>query len=158
MVVHLLLQFPLLAIVGVLLSTGLPAPWRAKVQAFNGRGIPGILLAVFSVLYWMLPRSLDAALTGWEAELAKFVSLPLLVGVPLALSWSRLPGVGKGFVVAHLLAMLLVLGWLYLQAPIRLCNNYLLGEQAILGHALLWLAGVIAFYWVAKLFTGSFSR
>ena len=76
----------------------------------------------------MLPRALDAALTNPLTEAAKFVSLPALVGLPLALAWQRLPIIGRGFILTNVISMLAVLGWLYIAAPVRICNNYLVGS------------------------------
>ena len=38
---------------------------------------------------WMLPRTLDVSVTLPLIAAAKFLSLPLLIGLPLALSWPR---------------------------------------------------------------------
>jgi hypothetical protein len=70
-------------------------------------------------------------------ELVKFVSLPLFVGAPLALSWPLLGGIGRGFVIANVLPMWAVVGWLYLAAPVRVCNFYLVEDQAVAGTGLL---------------------
>ena len=87
--------------------------------------------------WWMVPRALDAALASPVMEVTKFVTLPLLVGAPLSLSWSRLGGMGRAFVIANVLPMWAVVGWLYLAAPVRVCNFYLVEQQAIAGAGLL---------------------
>ena len=79
---------------------------------FNAGGCPGLLVAVFAAAVWMLPRMLDAALRSPLVELAKLTTVPLLVGVPLALSWPLLPPVARGFVWANLISHAAVLGWL----------------------------------------------
>jgi hypothetical protein len=84
--------------------------------------------------------------------LAKYVSVPLLVGAPLALSWPHMHAIAKGLVWIELLATLLRLGWLYLAAPTRLCNNYSLSDQILLGKLLLIIAATITAYWVIRLF------
>lgn len=71
--------------------------------------------------FWLLPRSLGSALNEGTVELAKLASLP------------RLKPVTKGFVLVNLMSILCVMGWLYLSAPNRLCNNYPLNEQVLLG-------------------------
>jgi hypothetical protein len=81
----------------------------------------------------MLPRSLDAAVTERWVEAAKFTSVPLLIGLPFGLSWPRMDFVVRGVFLAELIASFFRLGWLYLVSPVRLCNNYLLGDQQRLG-------------------------
>jgi hypothetical protein len=85
----------------------------------------------------MVPRALDSALASPAMEVAKFVTLPLLVGAPLSLSWSRLGGMGRGFMIANVLPMWAVVGWLYVAAPVRVCNFYLVEQQTTAGAGLL---------------------
>lgn len=83
MAAHMLVQIPLLAAAGALLACGLPRRTRAALERWNGRGIPGIVLALGLSAYWMIPRALDAALASGAAELAKFVALrPGLIDHP----------------------------------------------------------------------------
>ncbi len=154
MVGHVVIQIPLLVLAGWLIGAALgTAPGvRVFLDEWNPAGIPGLLAAVFTALFWMLPRSLDQALADPAAELAKFASLPLLAGLPLGLSWGRLPTAARGFVWANLVSMLAALGWLYLDAPVRLCNAYLTDQQAMLGWVLLVIAGSIAVSWIGILF------
>ncbi len=93
----------------------------------------------------MLPVALDAALGDWRMEAAKFVGLPLLVGLPLGLSWRRMPPLGQAFVLANFISKLGALGGLYLAAPIRLCAYYRLDQQQAAGWALIGLAAAVAF-------------
>lgn len=143
MALHMAVQLPLLAAVGWLLATALPSAVTKPLQSCNEHGIAGTVVAVLVALHWMLPRMLDAALAGGGVEAVKFVSLPLLVGLPLSLSWGRLNSVGRGFVLANLLSMLAVLGWLYLAAPVRVCSFYLIDQQAVLGRTLLGIAAAV---------------
>jgi hypothetical protein len=140
MITHMLVQIPLLAIAGALLVPGIPRSVRARIAPWNRGGIAGALLAVIVSSWWMLPRALDSALASPLAEWWKFVSLPLLVGVPAALSWGALGTIGRGFVIANLLPMWAVVGWLYIAAPVRVCNYYLLDQQVVAGRGLLWLS------------------
>jgi hypothetical protein len=137
MILHMLVQIPLLAAAGALMAVSMPARWRMWLASWNHNGVSGILMAVVASSWWMVPRALDAALASPAMELAKFVSLPLLVGAPLALSWSWLGGMGRGFVIANVLPMWAVAGWLYLAAPVRVCNFYLVEDQAVAGAGLL---------------------
>jgi hypothetical protein len=106
-------------------------------------------LAVLTLLFWMLPRSLDAALDHSIMEVAKFITLPLLTGLPLYHSWAGLSLIGRGIVWSNFIAMLFVLAWLYLAAPLRICNNYLLNAQEALGWYLFG-AGIAAVLFIAS--------
>lgn len=158
MAAHMLVQLPLLAALGAYAVQLLPAGLRLRLDACNGGGVPFTLLALFAAAFWMLPRSLDGALNHDHLELAKFISLPLLLGAPLALSWRRLTAVGRGFLWSNLLSMLIVLGWLYSVAPIRVCTNYLVDQQALLGRSLLFLAAALALLLAGRLFIGGRAR
>jgi hypothetical protein len=91
----------------------------------------------------MLPRMLDAALETPWVTLAKFVSVPLLIGVPLAVSWPRAGFVVRGAWLVEVVATAFRLGWMYLVSPVRLCSNYLLDDQQRLGQWMLAI-GVLA--------------
>ena len=149
---HLLVQMPLLVLAGYLIGLAFGRRWRRTLDAYNDHGIPGMLMVSLAMAFWMLPRSLDLVLASPAMELTKFVSLPLLIGLPLSLSWSRLPVIGRGFIAANLISMLAVLGWLHLASPMRLCNYYLLDQQRILGWALLLLAAAVLVVWASRTF------
>jgi hypothetical protein len=137
MFAHMLVQIPLLAIAGVLAASALPVSVKARVRDWNRGGVSGTLLALLVSSWWMVPRALDWALASPLMEAAKFTTLPLLVGAPIALSWSPLGGMGRGFVVANVLPMWAVVGWLYIAAPVRVCNYYLVDQQVVAGAGLL---------------------
>jgi hypothetical protein len=136
MVAHMLVQIPLLAIAGALGAAALPRKIKARVAEWNRGGVSGTLLAVIASSWWMAPRALDWALASPLMEAAKFATLPLLVGAPLALSWRRLGSVARGFVVANVLPMWTVVGWAYIAAPVRVCNYYLVDQQVVAGVGL----------------------
>lgn len=149
---HMLVHIPLLTAAGVLAAFALPPHWQRRLAAHNTCGLPLTLLAGFVSTYWMLPRALDAALTNPWMEAAKFVSLPVLAGLPLAVSWRPLGVIGRGFVAANFISMLAVLGWLYIVAPVRVCNNYLVNQQAFAGWLLVAGAGLLFLAWAAPAF------
>lgn len=151
---HMLVQMPLLAAIGVCAVRMLPVRWQHALLAATGGAIPCILTAAFALTYWMLPRALDAALASPLVELAKFISLPALVGLPLALAWPQLTVVGRGFVWTNFISMLAVLGWLYIVAPVRVCNSYLVDEQTDAGWLMVWLAVLMFAAWLGRLFVG----
>ena len=156
MVLHMLVQIPLLAFAGGLLATEIPASWTRRIAAWNGGGVSGILLALIVSSWWMAPRALDSALSSNSIELWKFVSLPLFVGAPVALSWRALGMIGRGFVLANVLPMWAVVGWLYVAAPVRLCNFYLVDQQVVAGAGLLAASIALSVAFGLRAF-GSFS-
>ena len=151
---HMLVQIPLLAAIGFIAGRLLPARWQNSLLAAAGGAIPCVLLAIFTSSYWMLPRALDAALANPLTEAAKFLSLPALLGLPLALAWQRLSAIGRGFLWTNVISMLAVLGWLYIAAPVRVCNSYLVDQQARAGWLMVKLAMLLFAGWLGTLFIG----
>ena len=147
-VTHVLVQLPMLALAGALL------PLRAGLGAWNRGGWAALLVAIFATAFWMLPRAIDGALTDPGLEAAKFVTLPLAVGLMLRIGRARAHPLLRGFLKAQALAMLGVLAFLYTHAPARLCNAYLIEDQARLGHGFLVVALGLAVIWILPLFFG----
>ncbi|MEP3246418.1 MAG: hypothetical protein ABJN40_18890 [Sneathiella sp.] len=145
-VIHVLVQFPLLAAAGYFLVAG-----KGHRTIWTG---PLLVLAITSILFWMLPRTLDAILAEWSMFIAKFTLLPLTVGVPLALCWRHLSPLIRGFIKAETISMLGVLGFLYTHAPVRICNSYLLDDQVRLGYGFFGIAAGLSLFWIIPVFTG----
>ncbi|MGH8270643.1 MAG: hypothetical protein ACRET5_11520 [Steroidobacteraceae bacterium] len=141
MTAQMLVQIPLLTVVGYLLRNAVPEGVSAIIGRWNHLGISGLVLASLAGACWMLPRSLDAAVTEPWVEAAKLISVPLLIGLPFGLSWPRMDFVVRGVFLTELIASFFRLGWLYRVSPVRLCNSYLLGDQQRLGNYML-AAGV----------------
>jgi len=152
---HMLFQIPLLALAGWMIGRGL---FSSLFAEWNERGIPGLLIAVFAMLFWMIPRWLDAALSEplWEA--IKFITIPLLIGAPLGISWPRMSPFSRAVVWTNAISMLVVVGWLYVAAPVRVCNNYLVNQQEAFGYMAMFLALAIAFYWIGTAFFGNWKE
>lgn len=147
---HMAVQLPLLVAAGWLLGSASGPARAGGPRGLNGHGLPGLLAALFTLAFWLLPRSLDAAVQEPAWELAKLVTVPLLAGVPLARSWPRLPPLARAALWANLLPMLWVMGWLYMRSPVRLCNSYLLDQQTLLGVTLWAVAGAVALFWALR--------
>lgn len=137
MIIHMHMQMPILVITGFLMSPFFQTKFPRFFEKWNHSGIPGILLFIIIVGYWMLPRTMDEALELWAVELFKFISLPFLAGVPLRDSWKKLEQAGKNTVIIIFSIAFIVMGWLYINATMQLCNNYLLIEQITLGWGFL---------------------
>ncbi len=130
--------------------------WLNKLS--NYKGIAGVLIASFTLAFWMIPNWMELAASNTQIQLIKHFSMFTLVGLPLGLSWSQSNFVIRGFVKIELLSMLLRLGWIYLISPTRLCNIYSLSEQALLGKALLSLAVALTLYYLYPLFVDQNDR
>ena len=156
MTAQMLVQIPLLIAVGYLLRDALPQRLVQRIQCWNHRGITGLLLASMAVMVWMLPRLLDAAVTDPWAIAAKFISVPLLIGLPMGLSWPRMGFIVRGVFLLELIATFFRLGWLYLISPVRLCSNYLLDDQQRLGEYMLAIAVALLVVVAGKLMCGRF--
>ena len=146
---HMLVQAPLLVLAGAALAAAAGPRLRAAIARWNAYGISGLLGAgcVLSVL--MVPRALDLALTHPGVEAAKF-SLLLLTGAALRLSWKPAGLLVQGFFLGNVLPMTAVAGQLYADSPVRICNAYLLDDQARLGEWLIALACLFAVAWLAQ--------
>ena len=157
MTLQMLVQIPLLIGVGYVLAGALPERLDASIARWNHHGITSLVLASLAGMLWMLPRSLDAAVSEPWMALAKFTSVPLLIGLPLGLGWPRMGFVVRGVFLLELIATFFRLGWLYLVSPLRLCNNYLLDDQQRAGQYMLVIGGVILACVMAKLLWGRFN-
>ncbi len=143
MTLQMLVQIPLLALAGWWMAASLAHRPATALAAWNRSGISGLLLASLAAMLWMLPRTLDAALEVPWVALAKFLGVPWLIGMPLALSWPRAGFVVRGVFLLEVVATAFRLGWLYTVSPVRLCSNYLLGDQQQLGKTMLALGVAI---------------
>lgn len=152
MVGHILIEYPLLILSGVLIGIHINHHAKRAINFFNLGGIPGIILASFSLAFWMIPRWMDASLNDPKIAIMKYCCLIFLVGIPIALSWSRLHFITKAVVKIEFLTMLLRLGWIYMISPIRLCNNYLLDQQTFLGEGFLIIGLALGIAWLLPLF------
>lgn len=146
---HMLLQAPLLLLAGAFLAGGAGARLRAAIARWNAYGITGLLATAGILSLLMVPRALDLALVLPAVEAAKFALL-LLAGAALRLSWAPAGLLMQGFFLGNLLPMMAVAGQLYADSPVRICNAYLLDDQARLGEWLIALACVAAVGWLAQ--------
>lgn len=154
MTLQMLVQIPLLVVVGYLLRDAIPCRMTARIDQWNHQGVTGLVLASLAGLFWMLPRSLDAAVSEASMEAAKFISVPLLIGLPMGLSWPRMGFVVRGVFLVELIATCFRLGWLYMVSPIRLCNRFLLDDQQQSGTIMMTVGSAILLYVIAKLMWG----
>jgi len=153
MLSHMLIQLPLLALCGIWIGIYIDKKYRIHIP--YSQALPLLIVALFTAMFWMLPRALDSSLEHGGYFIAKFLTLPLLLGMPLAFAIKNIGPITKAFFITNILSMLVVLAWLYIEAPVRLCNYYLIDEQKILGVCLLYISGLFALFLIIKLFVGT---
>jgi|SRR5690625_908203 len=152
MILHMLVQFPLLILVGYLWGKPILAKYGHFFAKWNTTGVAGILVVFIVTTYWMIPRAMDESLTVWYIELFKFISLPL-VGLLFRDSWHKLEIIGKVFLFLNYVSMFALMAWLYIDSPIQICNNYLEVEQQMLGWGFLVITAGMVLYIVQVTFT-----
>ena len=145
---HMLLQVSLLLLAGIGLVGALPAQVRAGCARWNAHGISGLLGVALVLAVLMVPRVLDLALVSPAVEAAKCAAL-VLAGAALRLSWRPAGWLVQGFFLGNVLPMMAVVGQLYIDSPVRVCNAYLLDDQTRLGQWLVGVAVVVALGWLA---------
>lgn len=151
MFTHVLIELPLLVILGILLGLQFNVASLPWINAINLGGFWGLIAATFLLAFWMIPRWLDFSLTSPAVAYAKYGSM-LIIGLLLVASWSKAHVITRAVVKIEFLTMLYRLGWIYLISPDRLCNNYLLSDQIWLGRGLLITGFALAIAWMLPLF------
>lgn len=151
MPLHMLVQFPLVVYCGFQLASAMPVRFREIGWSLNRGGISGLLAVSIILMFWMIPRALDMVLENSQLELMKFVTL-FLSGVFLRLSWRTAQFVVQGFFLANVLPMMAVVGWLYIESPVRICNAYLSSDQYQTGVGLISLATLGCLWWLIGFF------
>ena len=147
---HMLVQYPLLIVIGYLLAAALPDRWQVRLNLWNAHGISGLFATALILAVLMIPRVLDLALVDGRIEILKCLAL-LACGAALRLSWRAAGLLLQGFFLGNVLPMMAVVGNLYETSPVRVCNAYLLDDQARLGQVLVWITAAIAAAWFAWL-------
>lgn len=146
MIVHMHMQMPALVIAGFFMARFFQIRFPRFFEKWNGNGVPGIILFTIISVYWMIPRTMDEALTTQSAEIFKFFSLPFLAGIPLRDSWRKLGFFRLNMVISGFTILFYGMGWLYVSSQGQLCNNYLLVEQITLGWGFLTTAICMTIY------------
>ena len=149
-VLHVLVQLPLLGVCGALLAPRREWRWAQG-------GFAPLLAALFGIAFWMLPRSIDGAVSFPLMTLAKFLSVPL-IGALLVIGWRQAHALLRGFLKAQAISMAGFMAFLFTHSPVRLCNNYLIDDQWRLGFGFLFLAIGLAMAWTIPLLSNARSR
>ena len=146
MTAHMLIQYPCLLLAGGLLARELPGRWLSASQRWNELGIPGLVGSALVLALLMIPRVLDLALVDARVEGLKILAL-IASGAALGLSWQRAGVVMQAFFLGNVLPMAAVVGMLYQDSAVRVCNAYRLDDQQDLGLALTVIAVGIGAVW-----------
>jgi hypothetical protein len=149
MTVHMLLQYPALMLAGALLSSAVPGRVRHALAPWNALGVSGLAAVTLGLAVLMIPRVLDLALVDPWVEAGKIAAL-VVCGALLRPSWRMGGLLIQGFFLGNLLPMMGVVGWLFEDSPLRLCNAYRLDDQQSLGQGLIWLSSAIALVWLLR--------
>ena len=147
---HMLVQYPLLALIGFWLAGALPRRWALRLNSWNGYGISGLFATALLLAILMIPRVLDLALINERVEIVKWLTL-LLCGAAVRLSWQPAGLLVQGFFLGNVLPMMAVVGYLFESSPVRVCNAYLLNDQERLGQVLVWIAAAIGLAWFGSI-------
>ncbi|GAB2884247.1 hypothetical protein [Paralcaligenes ginsengisoli] len=157
MALHMLVHIPALLIAGMFAwraaaaSGGARNRFLAKVlrryREYDEFGIPGLLLASFAGAYWMLPKALDQVQALPWAEVLKFFVL-FILGMILLDSLARANRVVKLFFLGNFCWMAAIVGILYQDGSVRLCNFYLVDDQVLAGRGLLVLSIALPVLWL----------
>jgi hypothetical protein len=144
MSLHMLGEFPMLFVAGwaasrLCLCHLWARRWLRGQRLLDWRGWTGAVLTSGVALVWMLPSALDATLLWPAAAVAKIVSW-WLAGWWLADGWRRMDAEVMLFSIGNLAWMAATAGLLYVDAPTRLCVNYLQDDQRHAGVGLVLLA------------------
>lgn len=142
---HMLVQMPLLGLLGYVIGVSSRTIAHDHLLVWDQGGATGLLFFVFISTFWMLPRSVDAALIDYRYELAKFAGLPF-AGVLLAWSYPRAHVIVRGVLLAHVVSAFWAMSWVYLAAPERLCNSYERADQDAVGASLMAIGIMMSLY------------
>lgn len=148
MSLHMLVQIPLLVLAGVFAQQAWHDAWAAHKPvpthvpgqwSLNEYGLPGLLLVSLVGAGWMIPKALDDALIGGAVTWFKYLGLPVC-GWILRASVRRANVIIKVFFLGNFCWMSAIVGMVYLDQPVRLCNAYLQDDQEWSGIGLIALA------------------
>ncbi len=108
------------------------------LATIDPRGLGSLALAALTVIFWMIPRSIDAIGISPLADTLLHISL-LIVGFALADGFPRLPFVAKAALCIMGTSHVFALGIFYSKYTALLCGSFSLIQQQELGRWLLRL-------------------
>jgi hypothetical protein len=144
---HMMLQLPALAICGALMASAFAPDDHTPQHPWNAHGITGLSFCALVLTLSMVPRVLDMAVTDATWNASKFIGLTLC-GMAWRVSWRPAAWVLQGFFLGNVLPMMAVVGYLYQDMPVRVCNAYGLQDQQRTGLLLNTFVVVVATAWL----------
>jgi cytochrome c oxidase assembly factor CtaG len=142
---HMLLQMPLLAVLGYAAGS----IWQMPRFRFASLGLTAIIFAMGSMVFWMLPRSLDTAVTVPWVDQAMHLNM-LAAGWSLVIGLPRLPFHTKISFGIYSLAMALTAGLVYVAVVVPVCSAYSVQHQNEAGALLLWVGGTLFIFLLGR--------
>jgi hypothetical protein len=143
---HMLVEFPLLAVLGAWLACHTPPRVEAVIARFDRYGLTGWTAAGLALAFWMIPAALDAAIASAAVNALKYASL-FAAGFAVRSAMRRSPAALEAFFVGNFAWMSATVGLIYQDSPQRLCLSYLIDAQARAGRGLVAAAVVIGVAW-----------
>ncbi|WP_092416574.1 hypothetical protein [Collimonas sp. OK307] len=150
---HMLLQMPLLIAAGVFLQAVMPERAYLSILRQHWRicdqyGVCSLLAILLIATYWMIPISVERAVTSTRFDVLKFLAL-LIAGTLLPSGLRRANLIIQIFFIGNLCGMMAIIGIQYQDSPQRLCNSYLLDDQIATGIGLLCFSLTIPLLWIS---------
>lgn len=121
------------------------------LERCDGLGLGGLAFAWLTVLFWMIPRSVDAVGSSAVVDQVFHASM-LLAGATAKLSAPRMPVIVKVAIGIYGSSMAIALGFFYSSYSALLCGAFSIQQQRELGRWLLWISPVVT---VAVLFSAA---
>ncbi len=163
MPLHMLVQMPMLLGAGVACAFALRHAYSVqnvsnKLQCGIARlagyrfwkmdeyGIVSLTFFLLLSTYWMIPKALDDVLVSPAAETLKFAGF-FTAGLLLPGTMARANRVVQLFYLGNFAWMMAIVGMLYQDTTVRLCNAYLLDDQVIAGRGLVVLSLLLPVIW-----------
>lgn len=136
----LLLQMPAWFALGWL--AGRRFRTRTRPPAWDPHGLTGLVFALGTIGFWMIPRSVDLIGASELADQLMHLSL-LAAGAALAMSAPRLSFVLRAALGIYGASMTFALGMLYSHYAALLCGAFDIGQQKTTGHYLIMACPVV---------------
>jgi len=119
-------------------------PWPGPTPPW---AMAGLVLALGTALFWMLPRALDLAVAKPQVDLAMHAAL-LVAGLGLGWCLPRLGLIVQIAVGIYTSAMWAAMALVLIHSASPVCARFTLAQQQVAGTSMLWLGGV---FWLLHL-------
>lgn len=135
---HVLLQIPALFFLGFIAGR---SNW-ISVKRYNLLGLAGLVFFIGSLLFWMIPRSLDAAVSDNRIDQLMHLNI-IAAGWALSKSLPLMPVIMRVALGMYGLTMIISLGAIYSSYDALICAVYSIGQQKETGWYLFRIAAAL---------------